>query len=146
MKKHIILLLASCLYLSGMAQTRQKFSEEEFRSKKESFITKKAELTPEESAQFFPLYFELQDRKSDINNRTWEKGREGKDAGTTESEYDEIINVFLDARLQQDQADREYLKKFRKFLSNKKIYKIIRAEIIFNRNMLKIMQEQKDEK
>ena len=129
-----------------MAQKKQeRYSEEEFRAKKEAYITRKAELTPEEAEKIFPLYYELQDRKSENNKRAWTNGRKGKEPGTTEAQYEDILNDFLDTNKANNQLDKEYLKKFQKVLSNKKIYLILKAEISFNRHMLKIMQKQKEE-
>lgn len=67
MKKLIVLLVMICgimplLWASDGCD--QHLSPEEFRAKQKAFITEKAGLTSEEVAKFFPLYFELQDRKS----------------------------------------------------------------------------------
>ena len=100
-------------------------------------------MTEEESAKFFPIYFELQALKKDVNQKAWKKGRTGKDPQTTEAQYEEILNGFIDAEEQNCKLDKEYLKKYQSVLSNKKIYMVLRAEIKFNRNMLKIIQTSK---
>lgn len=41
----------------------QRLSPAEFRARQKAYITEKAGLTKEEAARFFPLYFELQDKK-----------------------------------------------------------------------------------
>ena len=46
----------------------------------------------------------------------------------------------LTAEEQNCRLDKEYLKKYQSVLSNRKIYMVLRAEIKFNRNMLKIIQ------
>lgn len=145
MKKYILFLLIAFISLPTLAQKKQhKFSEDEFRSKKEAYITEKAELTPEEAAQFFPLYFELQELKAENNRKAWAKGKEGLNSETTEKEYEEIFNAFFDADKNNSLLDKEYMKKCQRFLSNKKIYKALKAEILFSRHMLKIMQKQED--
>lgn len=144
MKKHLLILLISCISMPVFAQ--KKISEDEFRAKKEAYITKKAELTPEEAEKFFPLYFELQDKKAENNRKAWAKGKEGNKPGITEEEYEDIFNAFFDASKANNSLDKEYMEKCQKFLSNKKIYMALKAEILFSRHMLKIVQKQKNEK
>lgn len=146
MKKHIFFLFLLSMCLPTLAQKKtDQCSENEFRVKKEAYITKKAQLTPEEAAAFFPLYFELQDLKSENNSQAWIKGRKGKNPQTTESEYEDIIQTFVEANQKNNELEKAYLKKYREILSYKKIYMVLKAEILFNRNMLKIMQSSKEE-
>ena len=146
MKKHILIVFLLTLCLPGIAQKKQdKDSEDKFRAKKEAYITKKAELTPEEASKFFPLYFELQDKKAENNRKAWAKGKSGLKPNTTEEEYEEIFDTFFKADEDNSALEKEYLDKCRKFLSNKKIYMALKAEIKFSRYMLKIVQEQEKE-
>lgn len=115
----------------------QKLSKEDFRDKQKSFITQQASLTPDEAAKFFPVYFELQDKKSQLNKEAWEQVRKGKDPNTTETEYNAIVENVLQARIAIDQLDLEYVKQFKTMLSAKKIYLIQKAEIKFRREILK---------
>ncbi|WP_455673951.1 hypothetical protein [Phocaeicola sp.] len=137
------LFIILCLALSMQAQNKKPgFSKEEFRAKQEAYLTGKAELTKEEATKFFPVYFELQDRKKAINDKAWQKARKGKDSDTTtEEEYEEIIDGIANARLEADKLDVEYLQRFKKILSSKKLFKLQRAEVKFHRDLLKIMHQ-----
>lgn len=143
MKKYYLFLLMtfSCFFIH--AQKQANCSEKEFRAKKQAYIAEQAELTEEESVKFFPIYFELQTLKKKANREAWEKGRKGDNPQTTEEEYESILNCFIDAEAQNHNLDKEYLKKYQTVLSNKKIYMVLRAEIKFNRNMVKIIQNSK---
>ena len=110
----------------------QQLTKEEFRAKQQAFLTEKAGLTVEEAAKFFPLYFELQDRKQKLNDNAWKLLRQGKKDG-------EILDGVYDARVASSELERSYMKKFQKILSNKKIYLIQRAEMRFHRELLKGM-------
>ena len=71
MKKLIILLIIVCGFtpaLRAVGSPNQHLSPKEFRAKQQAFITEKAGLTQEEAAKFFPVYFELQDRKKQLND------------------------------------------------------------------------------
>ena len=104
-------------------------------------MSEKAGLTSEEAEKFFPIYFELQDKKKALNKQRWMKAKQGKNSGTTEEEYNTIINQFMDTETVILDLEKESIEKFRKVLSNQKIYMIYWAEIKFNRNMMKILQE-----
>ena len=91
------------------------------------------------------LCFTVHAQKSKNNGseeefKAWKKARVGKDPQTTEVQYEDILNGFIDAEEQNCRLDKEYLKKYQSVLSNRKIYMVLRAEIKFNRNMLKIIQ------
>ena len=83
MKRLIILLFIICgfspLIWAVDGCNQERLSPEEFRAKQKAFITEKAGLTSEEAAKFFPLYFELQDRKKQLNDEAWKLLRQGKD-------------------------------------------------------------------
>ena len=76
--RYIIILLACTLCLSGLAQKRDKSTVIEFRLKKQTYMAQKAGLTEEESQKFFPLYFESQDKKKEINNKLGVLQKKGK--------------------------------------------------------------------
>lgn len=135
------------LYLAVSIQAQNKkpgFSKEEFRARQEAYLSQKAELTKEEATKFFPIYFELQDRKKAVNDKAWYNARKGKEANTTEAEYEEIVDGIANARLEADKLDIEYLQRFKKILPAKKLFKVQRAEMKFHRDLLKIMHQPQD--
>ena len=131
----VTLLITLYISISLQAQDKKKpgFTKEEFRARQEAYLTQKAEITQEEATKFFPIYFELQDRKKTVNDKAWEQARKGKNPKTIEG--------IVKARIEADKLDLEYLQRFKKILSPKKIYKLQRAEIKFHRDILKIMHQ-----
>ncbi len=117
----------------------QRLSKEEFRAKQQAYIVEKAGLTEQEAAAFFPLYFELQDRKKELNDEAWKLMRQGKDENTSEKQYEEIMEGVYDARISANRLEKTYFEKFKKILSCKKIYLVQKAEMRFHRDMLKGM-------
>mgnify|MGYP000217102986 FL=1 len=97
-------------------------------------------MTKEEAARFFPLYFELQDKKKEQNDKAWSLIRQGKDEKTTEAQYDVIMEGVYDARIAADRLDKIYFAKFKKILSAKKLYLVQKAEMRFHRELLKGMR------
>ena len=89
-----------------------------------------------EAARFFPLYFEL-GQEAGTKKEAWQKMRKGKDPNTTETEYAKIVEDVIKARIATDQLELEYVQKYKKFLSAKKIYQVQKAEMKFHRELLK---------
>lgn len=147
MKKLIVLFVMMCGVMPLLWATDgcdQHLSPEEFRTKQRAYITEKAGLTQEEATKFFPLYFELQDRKKQLNDEAWKLLRKGKDEKTTESQYEEIMEGVYDARIASDRLDKSYFDKFKKILTCKKIYLVQKAEMRFHRDLLKGMNKKGD--
>lgn len=146
MKKLIVLLWIVCgvaPLLHAACGPEQHLTPEEFRAKQKAFITERAGLTKEEAAKFFPVYFELQDRKKQLNDEAWKLIRSGKNEKTTEAQYGEILEGVYDARIASDRLDKTYFEKFKKILPCKKIYLVQRAEMRFHRELLKGMNHAK---
>ena len=141
---YFILLMACLFFLPASAQKKDKCNETEFRAKKQAYMAKEANLTQEETEKFFPLYFEFQDKKKEINKRTWGKAKKGIKNETSEIQYEEIIDNYFNEQERIAQLEKEYIEKYREILSNKKIYMLYWAELKFSRNMLKILQEMDD--
>jgi len=144
---YLILFLIGFICMPMNAQKKiNKCTEEDFRAKKQAYMTQKAGLTEEESKTFFPLYFELQDKKKEVNKEAWNDAKKGKNPQTSEQEYEIIIDDFFGSQYQLLDLEKQYIEKFREVLSDQKIYQVYWAEIKFNRNMMKILQEMNDQK
>ncbi|WP_418826633.1 hypothetical protein [Phocaeicola sp.] len=137
MKKLLYILALLIAFCSNLQAQKAKLSKEEFRQVQEKFITEKASLTTKEAKQFFPLYFELQDKKTSLNKKAWHKIRQGKQENVSEEEYNQIVEDVIETRIQIDQLDLDYVRKYKQFLPAKKIYDIQRAEMKFHRELLK---------
>ena len=142
MKKLIALIVLLCgfvPYLLAADGCEQHLTPDEFRAKQKAFIIEQAGLTKEEATKFFPIYFELQDKKKKLNDDSWTLMRKGKEDNATEAQYEEIIGKICDNRIEADRLDKTYLDKFKKILTWKKIFLVQRAETRFHREMLKAM-------
>ena len=141
MKIRFIITLVACLVCTTTFAQKKEQSENTFRAKQQAYMAQKAELSQEESEKFFPLYFEFQDKKKEINKTAWANFKKGKNPQTSEKEYETIIDNFFDNQETIAKLEKEYILKYREILSAKKIYMIYKAERNFRRNMLKILQE-----
>ena len=137
MYKNILLTIILSISSISLFAQKPRMSREEFRQCQEKYIKEQTGLTQQEAQQFFPLYFELQDKKDAINRQAWAQMRKGKEENLSEAEYNKIIEEIIKARISCDQLDLEYLHKYQKFLSSKQIFNIQRAEMKFHRELLK---------
>lgn len=139
MKKELyalMLLLVMCSQ-SIQAQKAKCLSKEEFRAKQEAFLTEQAALTEKEAKQFFPLYFELQDKKHEYNKKGWKMMREGKQENLSDDEQMALIEEVIKTKIKVNELDLQYIHKYKAFLPAKKIYRIQQAEMRFHRELLK---------
>jgi hypothetical protein len=121
----------------------QYVSPDEFRSQQKVFIEQKAELTEQESDKFFPVYFEYRDKKKELNDQIIQLVHRGKNENNSEIQYKELIEEVQKLRVAQNELDERYYEKFQKILSYKKIYLVQKAEMHFNRELLKNMNKEK---
>ena len=121
----------------------QQLTKEQFKARQQAFITEYAQLTEAEAEAFFPLYFELQERKRELNDEVWSLLKEGRAKGVSEKKYEEILEGVYDTRLAIDRLEKSYFEKFKKVLSFMKIYQVQQAEMRFHREVLKNFGEEK---
>lgn len=147
MKPILIALSFICLCLPLSAQKDGTCSHSDFMKKKQAYLAEKAGLTQQEAADFFPIYFKLQQLKKENNEAAWQIAKKvNKDKQATESDYEKAIKAFIEADQKNAELEKTYLEKGSKIIPASKIFKIIRAEIMFNRNMLKIIHPKQNEK
>ena len=146
MRKYLLLFISIiCLTATAQEQDnhqrRPRMSQEEMRVKQQEFITHHAELTEEESTAFFPLYFELQNKKHEANRRVWKQARAVPAQERTEEEYNKMIDALADVKIECATLEKEYLQKFKEILPAKKLMRVQMAEDRFQRELLRGMQQ-----
>ncbi len=132
----VLVSLISFSWVDG-ATAQERLSREQFKIKQQTYLMEKAGLTVEESAKFFPIYFELQDKKTEINNSYWKVFQNIKPGETTEAQYKEILTTIYDTRIRIDKLEQSYSEKFLKIISAEKLCKIFMAETNFHRDLMR---------
>lgn len=151
MKKHLILVLLMIIEITtASAQENQKdrphFSPEEFKAKQQAYITEKAELTAEEAEAFFPLFFELQKQKFDLERNARKDFKKSRNEKMTEDECRNFVYNIADAKIEIAKLEREYVDKYLKVLSPCKLRRVQHAEGSFQRDLMKKMTEHRKAK
>ena len=145
MRRYLTTLLIGFVCLAAAAQQpqgqRPRMTPEEYQAKQKEFITRHAELTDEESAAFFPLYFELQGKKHEANRRVWKQVRAVSPHERTEEDCVKMIDAMADVKIECATLEKEYLAKFKEILPAKKLMRVQMAEERYQRELLRGMQQ-----
>lgn len=122
---------------NASSQNREQWMSE-VRQFKRSFISKELNLTKEQQNKFFPLYEEMDEKTTQIDNdaRTMEK-HIAENADASELEYEKAAEVLYDAKVQQAQVEREYMEKFKTILTKKQLFELKSVERQFSRELMK---------
>lgn len=117
------------------------FSPEEYRKQQQEFLTDKSGLTKDEAEKFFPIYFELQDKKNEINANSRSSINLRENNGhLTDADYTKMIDNLAEAKIQTAKLEKEYLEKFKKIVPASKLIRIQVAETQFGSEIIKEMQ------
>lgn len=137
------ILFTALLALNVQAQRandKPHFSQSEFQTKLEQFITKTACLTPKESAKFFPVYREMMQKQRTLHDELRQykhiKPVSDRDCKRYVERMDKI-------EIEMKQIQRRYHEKYLQMFPATKVYDIIKAEDLFYRQMFKQVADKK---
>ena len=128
-----------CIIVTPVAgQIRQNSVLEKIQAKKVAFFNEKLQLTPNQSAEFWPVYNDYTNRKNLINQErnnlmTYFVQNE---KNLSNKETSEILDKLLDFQLKETELTETYSAKFKEFLPDTKIIMIFVAEIQFKKLLL----------
>ena len=148
MKKYLFVsLLMFLAAITASAQENKRkphFSPEEFQAKQRAYITEKAELTTEEADAFFPLFFELQKKKFELERNARKDFKRQRNEQMSEEECRKFVYNMADVKIEVAKLEREYTDKYLQVLSPCKVRRVQFAEGSFQRDLMKKMTERRD--
>jgi hypothetical protein len=140
-----IFALTLCIATGAMAQKgRKHFSHEEFQAKQKEYITEKAGLTQEEANAFFPIFFELQKKKFDLQQNAHKDINRKSGEKMSEEQCAAFINKMADVKIEIAKLEKEYTAKYLKAIPPQKLLKVQRALITFQRDLMHKMTQRRD--
>ena len=142
----LTLLLLLVGFANGTAQEQQReqrrprhFSHEEFQARQREFITEKADLTPEEANAFFPLFFELQGKKFELERNARRAIRREGNENISEEQCLQYVNNMADVRIEIATLEKEYTTKYLEVIPACKLLRVQQAEHLFQRHLMREM-------
>jgi hypothetical protein len=123
----------------GMKKGEMQARKENLEAQKVAFLTSKANLTPEESARFWPIYNKFEDEKKSIKKLLRAELNETKKdfATLSDAEVERNMVDMLDLRQKEIELERRSFQEFKKVLPVKKVAMIIAGEKEFYQQVLK---------
>ncbi len=151
MKRIAFILLCMCLVLPLSAQKREKqrkFDHEDFRRKMEMFIVEEAGLSEKEATKFFPIYHEMKEKQMKLGHKIMKLKRAPQEAERDDDDDDdddfdddedwaEAAIEIEELKVKQAQIGETYTRQLCKVISGEKVFKAMKAEDAFHRQMLK---------
>ncbi|MFN8295490.1 MAG: hypothetical protein U0T69_04805 [Chitinophagales bacterium] len=138
--KKIFLLLS--IALSGFLQVNAQEGNEKIEAMKIAFITKRLQLTPEESQKFWPVYNQYEAEKKQIRQSTIGTVKDLKEDGDfTNAEAEQAITKYVEFKAKDLDLIKKYVAEFRKILPATKVAKLVTAEEHFKKMLTKQAQQ-----
>ena len=143
-----LLLLLTAVTASAQERHMNKphFSPEEFQAKQKAYITEKADLTDQEAEAFFPLFFELQKKKFELERNVRKGFKKERGEQMTEEECRDFVYKMADTKIEIAKLEREYTDKYLQVLPPCKLRRVQHAEGMFQRDLMKKMTEHRPQR
>ena len=119
----------------------------ETQTKQINYILEQLQLPPQVVEMFLPLYEEFRDKRM-LLLREFRKERQAFNqlAPLIETDYEKIVESGLRVKIEEAKLTQEYYILFKKSLTPKQLYDLMRAEESFAKEFLKRERDYKEEK
>ncbi len=144
----IFLLLAFSMVISGtqgFSQSRQAEKQDNIQQQKINFFTENLQLTTGESAKFWPVYNDYQNRRDRITRErnTLLDYFESNRSNLSENETEEMVARFISFQQDETRLLETYTRKFQEFLPARKVMQIYIVELDFKKWLLLNLRQNK---
>ena len=134
-----VILLASSIKVSAQFGNKSDWKER-MQSEKIAFLTMEIGLTPDEAQKFWPIYNQVSEELDKAMHETFASYMELEKAlneNKADKEISKCLDKYLDALEKQNAIRADYVEKYRKILTDKKVAKIFVAEEKFRRQHIR---------
>jgi len=150
LKKISIVIFAGILSLSVWAQRHSEKHQlsEKYQAQKVAYITDALDLTPEESAAFWPLYNEHDKQMGVLKDemRDYRTDLLKNDEDLTEEQAKNAISFIQKHMDDMHHLEMKYQNKYLEVLPAKKVLLLMKAEKDFRRELLRKLGEKRDKR
>ncbi len=138
--KKMILFMA--IFAFCFSKLKAQGNNDKIEALKIAFITKRLNLSPEESQKFWPIYDQYEAEKRQNRISTIGSVKELKEDGDfTNAEAEIAITKFVEFKSKELDLVKKYITEFRKILPAAKIAKLVTAEEKFKKMLTKQAQQ-----
>jgi hypothetical protein len=145
---HLTFLLIPSLLMQVLplsAQTRPAEKQDNLQQQKVNFFNENLQLTAAESARFWPVYNDYQNRRDKItrDRNTLLKYYESNKSNLSETESAALIEKYLAFQQEETLLLVNYTRKFQEFLPDAKVMRIYIVELEFKKWLLENLRQNK---
>ena len=143
MKRILILLAIIGLTNVVFAQNdkpegKKRFDIENFKAQKMAYLIREVGITPEESAELFPLYNEMTVKRFKLKMEAKRTAKSVfQNASASDADCLKAIDEVLNSEVEIANLEKTYYQKFKKILSPQKLLKLKRADMQFAQEVIK---------
>lgn len=113
-----------------------RFDPNKYRTMLEEHIIREAGFNQNEAQSFFPIYHEMKEKQRQLNHQIMTIKMSCNKEAKTDKEYLNAIEEIKDLNVDMAKLEATYYKKMCKAICPKKVFKAMRAEDFFHRDML----------
>ena len=135
------LLLGLVVQVTAFAQKRSEEEINQIKSAKVAMITNRLNLTPEQSASFWPVYNEFSEKKRDLNRQHRSIVNAKKEAGAKDQDALNNLTEIQEIKQKQLDLEKEYQDRFLKVISASQVTELHKAEAQFNEMLLQRLRQ-----
>lgn len=136
--KKLILLISFLLFFANAYGQKEKIE-----AAKVAFITEKIELTPDQARQFWPIYNEFSDKKTEIRRQLKQLKTEGQGLSASDEQLKADLAKYFELRQREQELEKDYYNRFGKVITIRQVVALINAERQFTLMLVKRLEEGK---
>lgn len=128
----------------GESRPRKEWVKE-FRNYKKDYLTRKLKLSAQQSEQFFPVYFQMEDEMIALQRQLRQMVRDLEKKGNNASalETDKTIEAIFEQKSREGEIEMKYLPKFRAILTPAQMLQLKKSEQRLTRELMKFHGKKK---
>jgi hypothetical protein len=134
----VLLLGANTAMTQGIKDDMDGPLRQRVEAQRVAFLTQKLDLSPEESAAFWPIYNEFRDEQHKLR-------KDARPAKMPRNMTDDEAEAFIEAQLDQESAvialKRKYFARLQEVVGPQKVAQLGQAEMAFNREVINTLRE-----
>jgi len=133
MKKQFLILVLVLINIPMFAQRKERPGKEQMQAQKVAYITNRLQLTPDESAKFWPIYNEWEAKRTDI--------RESEElpediSSLSDKEAEALLNDIMTQKDKELALLKTYVGKLKTAVPTKKVAQLLLVERDFRKEMM----------
>jgi hypothetical protein len=142
---HIAILLAVTVLTQSFGQPVKAQRQDNLQQQKMAFFNEKLQLTPAESAKFWPVYNDYQNRRDKItrDRTTLMQYYVSNKVNMTEKEASDMVQKYVLFQQEETKLLESFTAKFREFLPAKKVMQVYLVELDFKKWLLENLRQNK---